>query len=258
MRWVGIIVAALALIVTSIALDGRSSTEILGVVVPHHNLVSEQRAAVFRSLKVVRPDVRTVILVSPNHYASGQGNVQTTRQVWHLSNGVIMPDESVIATLVERDVLVEDAGSFANEHGIRNILSDLERTYPNAAIVPLIFKTKTSSGEIEALNDALNESCRNCLLVASVDFSHYQTANIADQHDAVSIAALKTFDWQTLEVQAEVDSPAALSLLAQWSKRHGATQFTELAHTNSGRLLGTPDAETTSHVFGWYEGASDR
>ena len=50
----------------------------------------------------------------------------------------------------------------------------------------------------------------------------------------------------------EVDSQQALYILTKFSKNKG-TGWVEFDHTNSGELEKIRDAETTSHIFGYYK-----
>lgn len=226
---------------------------ISGIVVPHHDLVKAKRTELFDALKAKRPSVRTVILVSPNHYEMGRSPIQTSKESWELADGVIDSNHSVIDALVGAGVAAEEPGSFVNEHGVRSILSDLERTYSEATIVPLILKSTTTKEEVGALHDELNASCADCLLVASVDFSHYQPALLADLHDQLARRALEAFDEDLLLTRVETDSAPSLLLMQRWARSHQTEHFTEFAHTNSGQLLADPEIETTTHLFGWYE-----
>ena len=218
---------------------------ISGAVVPHHDLVKAQRAEFFKKLAdQVAP--KTVILVSPNHYDAGRAGIQTTDKVWELSNGTLEPNRGALVGSVE-------TASFQNEHGIYTVLPDIKRVWPDAKIVPIILKFNTSTSSVQALHDALLKTCSDCLLVASVDFSHYQPAILANLHDELSIRALQNLDEDLIRAKAEVDSPPSLQLLIKWAKSHDTLRFNLNAHTNSGDLLQDQDIETTTHVFGYYD-----
>ncbi len=228
---------------------------ISGLVVPHHDLVKEKRAELLREVagKIAQP--KTVILVSPNHYESGRGHIQTNSQLWQLAEGSLLPDLQVIQSLIKAGA-TEEPVSFSNEHGIKLLLPDLAATFPQAKIVPIILKRQTSLTELTALQNSLLENCRDCLMVASVDFSHYQAALLAELHDSLSQRALEQLDTEALFTKAETDSPAALALLTLWAKAHQTEQFVLKNHTNSGIIGRSPDIETTTHLFGWYQSGS--
>ncbi len=229
---------------------------IAGIVVPHHDIVRDRREALFAEISKRTPvsqRPKTVILVSPNHFEAGRALVQTSAQTWRTSLGEITPDTEVIDALVSRRAAAIEPESFANEHGVKLILADIKRTFPDAEIVPILLSAAAQEKEVEKTYAALNAACADCLLIASVDFSHYQPALLAHLHDELSLRALIRRDADTLLAKAEADSPATLSLLARWATRRNADNFHLFAHTNSGALARNPDMETTTHIFGWYQ-----
>ncbi len=227
------------------------TTTISGIVVPHHNLVQKERTTLFNQLKQTISPPQTIILIAPNHYDTGKNLVQTTNQDWDITDGSLRPNKEVIAELIKTGSGNEPE-SFANEHGIKLLLPDIKQAFPNATIVPLIFKTQTTITEVQKVHDTLLKECPHCLMIASVDFSHYQPALLADLHDTLAERALDTLNPELL-TQSEVDSPSALLLLAQWATSHDTKKFVLKNHTNSGIIASNPDIATTTHFFGWYE-----
>lgn len=232
-----------------------SSLPISAIVIPHHDLVKPQREAFLHEVKAMGMRPKTVILVSPNHYESGQANLQTTGKVWQASQGSILPNLHVIDAMKKDGGASEETASFQNKHGIKLVLDDVRDTFPNATIVPLIIKRATSRGEIERLEHVLKQTCNACVLVASVDFSHYQPALLAKLHDDATERSLDNLDVPGL-LKTEVDSPAALALMATWARDAGTRRFVLKNHTDSGELSSNPDEESTSHFFGWYQTGS--
>ena len=226
------------------------STSIKAVILPHHDLVKSQRQQFLGEIKKNIDTPKTIILLSPNHYESGGSDMQTTDRTWEISSGQISPDSEVIRSL--EGLVAKEPGSFANEHGIKLVLADIWQQFPNAKIVPIIFKTSSTQPELELLETVLTSKCSGCLLIASVDFSHYQPTQLADLHDQLSINALTFLDVDKILSDAEVDSPPVLALTTMWAKAHGAEAFVVSNHTNSGTITSQPDAEGTSHLFATY------
>lgn len=229
---------------------------ISAIIVPHHDLVANLRQKLFTEGKVQALHPSTVILISPNHYENGSADIQTTTQPWETQEGTLAPNTDLINALSTQSLATITPESFGNEHGIRNIVGDLKTTFPSATVVPLIFRLRTSETEVTKLNAFLTSACQNCLVVASVDFSHYQPAPLADLHDTVTLRGLFTQDRALLSKLAETDSPAALSFTVAWAQSHQTNHFNLWNHTNSSTLAGDPNILGTSHVFGWYETGS--
>ncbi len=223
-----------------------------GMVIPHHDIVKAERAEFFNEVKNKIDPPQTIILIGPNHYDSDRATIQTTSQTWNTTQGIIQPNNSVIRQLTT-DGVGEESASFDNEHSIRLILSDIKATFPNTSIVPLILKTDSTASDIENLTTQLKKSCGDCFVVASVDFSHYQPALLANLHDDTTLRYLQTQDTESLIKNAEVDSPGTLAFFAAWAKQNETPRFNLWKHTNSGEIVKNPDIETTTHIFGYYE-----
>ena len=119
--------------------------------------------------------------------------------------------------------------------------------------MPIIFKSDASKAKIDLISNTLNYSCNGkCLLIASVDFSHYQPGALAEIHDNLSIRALNNLDKELIN-KVEVDSPESLSMAMYWAQLNNSNQFQLENNTNSGKLADSRDAESTSYVFGWYQ-----
>ncbi|MBI2484180.1 AmmeMemoRadiSam system protein B [Candidatus Uhrbacteria bacterium] len=233
-----------------------ADNRISGIVVPHHDIVRERRSAFFETVQKkffhTNPP-RTIILLSPNHFNAGSAAIQTVDREWHTIFGSIQPASSIIRALSDTGIASIEPSSFKQEHGILLILKDIKKYFPSASLVPIIVKERASRSDIEQLVSFLNYSCGSCFVVASVDFSHYQPAALADLHDRLTLRSLRNRDIPTLLDKSEVDSPQSLAILALWASMHTTDRFVLFDHTNSGVITGDPDRESTSHVFGSYE-----
>lgn len=234
-----------------VSLTSNPTEEISVIILPHHDIVRTDRQEFLQSVgkKIAQP--KTIVLLSPNHYENGRGSIQTTDRVWEISAGTIEPNLAVIDSL--QSLASSEPESFTNEHGIKAVLADVWATFPQAKIVPLLFKSTTSLDQLAALNDRLLGSCADCLVVASVDFSHYQPAILADLHDRLTARSLALLDPAKILKDAEVDSPPSLAMSILWAKSRQTNRFVLAKQTNSSRLVGDPDSEGTSHFFATFE-----
>ncbi len=222
--------------------------KIFAVTVPHHDLVAADRSKYLAEIaKIESP--KTIILVSPNHFDTGKSDILTTEKIWDLGEKKINPADDIISKLPS-ELVGNDENAFLGEHGIKNILPDIANYFPNAKIVPIIIKQDTAKGKVALLADNLVRNCKeDCLLITSVDDSHYQPASLSELHDSLTIRALNNVD-DDLIWRAEVDSNQSLALLIAWSKAHDANKFSIYKNTNSGIIAGDRDVEATSYIFG--------
>lgn len=230
---------------------GYFSQPISTIILPHHDLVALQRQLVLsNAASLINP--KTVILVSPNHFDSGSYNILTTDRTWRLQNAYFTSDSAKIKNLG----ILKDDLAFEREHGITNLLEPMRNAFPDAKIIPIIIKNNTSAAQLDELNQKLLKNCQQCLMVNSVDFSHYQPASVAQVHDLFSLKVLSSLDqdkvWQT-----EVDSAASLYLALGWAKLHKTELFRLQLNTNSGLLAASADIESTSYVLGWFENGQE-
>lgn len=222
------------------------------LIIPHHDLAATDRDKVFESAsKLVQP--KTIILISPNHFDTGSNDIITTSKTWQLSDSQILPDTDKMNQLVSSGIVANDESAFSREHGITNILDPISKYFSDAKIIPIIIRQNTTQDIMKKLAPELENFCSdNCLLIVSVDFSHYQPGALAQIHDDLNIRALFNMD-ESLIWQAEVDSPQSLYTAIEWAKINNTNHFNLQENINSGKVANERDAESTSYVFGWYE-----
>ncbi len=221
------------------------------VIIPHHDLAHSQRKALLAQVSAeVKPE--TLIIISPNHFDAGDAKIITTDKTWKLQNAIVEANKEKIFELADGESVFSDDAAFSREHGIINVLSDINLNFPDAKIIPIIIKQNTDKESIGLLAEKLNKVCQGCLLIASVDFSHYLPGTLAEIHDVYSIKALQNLDEEEI-YKTEVDSEQSLALAIKWAKLN-QTEFFHLAeNTNSAKLLNEPDSESTSYVLAWYQ-----
>ena len=226
------------------------------VIVPHHDLVKAQRADFFKSIQgKTNPD--TIILVSPNHFDNGNSSFIVPDKQWNEERKIKLADDA-IADLALSGVVGRDDSVFVREHGINNIMPDIELNFPNSKIIPIAIKQNANEESVNSLFDNLNKICtKNCLLIASIDFSHYQPGAISELHDQYTLRALNNLD-ELAAWKSEVDSNQALLLAVKWAKAHDTLSFNLFLNTNSGKLANDRDAEGTSYVLGDFESGKEK
>jgi poly-gamma-glutamate synthesis protein (capsule biosynthesis protein) len=221
------------------------------IIVPHHNLVAKERSALFKDIKD-RIKNRNIILLSTNHYNIGSADIQTRKSSFTTSNGTIPINNDLLAVALQNGV-AEEPVTFETEHGIKTILPDIAQYAPGSLILPLIIKEDASKESISTLINALYENCSSCVVVASVDFSHYQPFLLSELHDDLTRRALQKLDASLIESKSEIGEPQVLSAAIQWAKLANTNAFVEQNHTNATEIEQNYYAEGTTHFFGWYE-----
>ena len=220
------------------------------LIVPHHNLVAKQRAEVFAQLKD-RISNRRVILISPNHYSLGTAAIQTRQTDFMTQNGTVAVDQQLLSVALQNGA-VTDAVTFETEHGIKVLLPDIAQ-YTDTSILPLIIKDTASLEQIHQFMSKLYESCPDCVVVASADFSHYQPYLLANLHDDLTLRALATTNTTLISEKAEVGESPVVAAAMYWANMNKTEHFVTYNHTNSTEIENNYYAEGTTHIYGWYE-----
>lgn len=224
------------------------------VILPHHNIVKDIRLSFLESIAQKRSTTQTVILLSPDHFSPTQKDIYCSRRTWNLSTGILKYDAAIGQSL--EHFCRFDERMVQNDHGIYNVLPDIREAFGKVSIVPILLGQHISLSELDPFVTAIHALCTdNCLLIASVDFSHYLPYTLADVHDEETIYALQSLILKDPE-QIEVDSPQSLYVAINLAKLEDSNWFDVYDHTNSARIDHERDAESTSHVFGYFTNVS--
>lgn len=223
-----------------------------GIIVNHHLLAADLIAGTIENIATTAPV--TVILISPNHFGAGDGDIIASVEQWETPYGMLPSDCKSIEQLQTASLLNVDERPFIKEHGISGIVPFIKRSLPNAKVIPIIVKDRASDQAIDQLVTTLNQTVgEKTIVIGSFDFSHYVTDAVAMEWDKDSIRAIKTFDYGLVK-KLHIDSIPGLRLMLKYMDRVGAKNFTVTAHTDSGQLLGNPALEeTTSYVDGIFK-----
>lgn len=221
------------------------------IVVPHHNFVAQKRLEYFKTIALKRPFTKTVIIIGPNHFSPNQNNLIYSNRQWNLSSGIINFNPDLESNL--SPFLNLDNNLVKNDHAIFNLLPDIKTVWPEATVFPILIGQNYSVSKLDTLISTLSQNCKfDCLLVTSVDFSHYLPSGLAEIHDLKNIKELNNQNLTEIP-QLEVDSPQSLYVLAKFAQNKNAKNWDLFFNSNSGKLSDNSDIETTSYVIGSYQ-----
>ncbi len=231
--------------------SGSREENIKGLIVNHHLLAPDLIAEALS--KVSSEKNITVVLISPNHFFAGRGQVISSLYDWQTPYGVLEADKQLIKKFQDKRLLNIEEWPFEKEHGISNLVAFIKKTLPNAKIVPLIVKDTFSIQEGNVFAENLDKILPlDSLVVSSLDFSHYLPSSAADFHDEKSLAVLSNFDYEGIKF-LDIDSKPALRIFLQYLDRRNASKFNLLAHSNSAKILKDENiSEATSYITGFF------
>jgi len=224
--------------------------DVMGVIVPHHLLASHM---IGETLAHVDPQgIERVVLLGPNHYEGGEDSVLTSLRDWETPRGLVEVEIDWIETLLDRfgDIKIDEEVA-RTEHSMGGLMPYIAHFFPDSKIVPIILSMRGKEEELKGLAMLLAEmDDGHTLYVASVDFSHYLTKEIADERDkATKILIENERRADIMDLNSEyMDSPASIYLLLTISKFLGGKPPVLVRQDNSGRIMGDPYGETTSYL----------
>jgi MEMO1 family protein len=214
--------------------------------VSHHLFVKDMIARYFIALsRSVHPG--TIILIGPNHHARGHSPIALSALSWRTPFGFITPDDDMIRRISETGLARIDEEAFVNEHSIGALAPFVRRTFPEARLVPIIFKKGADRGECAKLGRVIGGLADSALILASLDFSHYLTSPEAEAEDSVSLAVLCSLSENRVD-EASVDSRPALLTLISLCRSIGAGTVDVVEHTNSGIVSHNLRVPCTSYI----------
>lgn len=223
----------------------------VAIVVPHHNVVADKRLEYFKKIALKRLVTKKVIIVGPDHFSPNQSRIIYSNRNWQLSNGELFFNKE-LESMLNQFANLENS-IVKNDHAIYNLLSDIKSVWPNSVVFPILIGQNYSVSKLDDFISTISIVCRyDCLLVSSVDFSHYLPAELADVHDQKSIYDLSTQNLTEIP-KLEVDSPQSLYVMVKFSQSKNAHNWDLFYHSNSGALVNNYGVETTSHVLGSYQ-----
>lgn len=212
----------------------------LGCIVPHAGYVysGAVAGAVFRRL----PALSLYVILCPNHTGRGAPLAIISKGEWLTPLGRVPVDTELARSLCHYcHLLMEDATAHEDEHSLEVQLPFLQRSVGAFSFVPIAlgvggFEVLESLGH--AIAQALKQSLRPALIVASSDMNHYEPDDVTRRKDGMAIDQIKVLDPKGLyEVIRREDismcgyGPAVAMLTA--AKDLGATRAELVRHATS-------------------------
>src|SRR3990167_7631589 len=221
------------------------SEKVFGGIIPQHQLPGFIIAQFFKGLKNQKP--KTIILLGPNHYETGNFYALTSNNSWPTPYGYVIPNKEIINELTSYNFVQIDNNSVANDHSMGTSMPFIKYYLPDTQVVPIILSGKMTQKETENLASVL--STLDLPIIASVDFSHYLTSVEAQKKDSETLRILETFNIERLFSLNNdyLDSPPSIATLLYSIQKMGKTNFKILQNTNSGILTNDHTSPTTSY-----------
>lgn len=226
------------------------------IIIPHHDIALFQQNSFYKALSSLgQPSV--VVVICPDHYEQGKSCITSaaTDTVFDTPAGPLPLNNNIINSLCvafEYDSKKISLSStlWKKEHGVYSQTPFIKHYFPSTTIVPIALRPcsiERDAATYERLGAVLKEILPDdALVVASVDFSHYQTPKMTNLHDDVSRDTIANNESPYF---IEVDSPESLASLFAYNKAVHAELPVLINRTSTFDFIPKENVLTTSHQY---------
>jgi AmmeMemoRadiSam system protein B len=182
-----------------------------GAVVPHAGYIYSGgvAAAVYSSI----PAAQTFVLIGPNHYGIGMP-VAMSLDVWRTPLGTVQIDLE-LARKLDGSIIAADEVAHEREHSIEVQLPFIQRSFSDSKVLPIAMGLQDIDTAVEvggAVGSAIASLGRSAVVLASSDFTHYESHESARRKDASLIEAINNMDVEELYRRVEVHQVSACGI----------------------------------------------
>ncbi|MDD5317827.1 MAG: MEMO1 family protein [Candidatus ainarchaeum sp.] len=218
------------------------------VVSPHAGYVYSGWVAAFAFREIARafksPPV--FVIAGPNHTGIGSP-VAMSRQDWQTPLGVAKNDSELGKAIKDNSRLIDfDESAHEFEHSVEVQIPFLQYVYGQAEIVPICMGRQDLAAArdlAEAVAKAKAELKREAVLIASSDFTHFESAESALARDAPAIEMLEKLDAEGFErarerKNASICGHGPITAAIHYARLAGCSKGELLKYANSGDVTG--------------------
>lgn len=219
-----------------------------GVIAPHAGYAASGPIAAHTYYKIVEDGFpETFVILCPNHYGVGSGVSTMTSGEWETPLGNVEIDQEFAQHLIQNSGIIDsETSSHAREHSCEVQVPFLQYFKEDFNIVPITMwmqdiETSTEIGL--AIKKTVENLGRDTLVIASTDFTHYESQEAAYAKDRYVMDAIALFDEKLMVKRvSELNitmcgyGPVAATMVA--SKAMGAQNSEIIKYGTSGDVIG--------------------
>jgi MEMO1 family protein len=224
--------------------------KIYGIVSPHAGYPYSGSVAANGYYSISSSRFNNVILVGPNHYGLGSYVATTMDGIWESPIGDVLVNPQVAKDIASKATSMEiDEFAHSRDHCLEVQIPFLLYTSKKFRIVPIILTNQDEYMALEvgsAISDTIKEWAskgEEFMLIASSDFTHYESNSEAHRKDSQLIKSILSLDvrafYSTLrQYNVSACGYGAIATIMIAAKNLGATQGELLRYATSGDVTG--------------------
>ncbi|MFY9965620.1 MAG: AmmeMemoRadiSam system protein B [Nitrososphaeraceae archaeon] len=224
--------------------------KIYGMVSPHAGYLYSGSVAANGYYSVSSSKFNNVILVGPNHYGLGSSVATTMNGIWESPIGDVMVNPQVAKDIASRATSMDfDEFAHSRDHCLEVQIPFLLFVTEKFRIVPIILTNQDEYLALE-LGSAISDTVNECIskgdefmLIASSDFTHYESNSEAHRKDSQLIKSILSLDitafYYTLrQYNVSACGYGAIATVMVAAKNLGATRGELIRYATSGDVTG--------------------
>jgi MEMO1 family protein len=224
--------------------------KIYGIVSPHAGYLYSGSVAANGYYSISSSKFDNVILVGPNHYGLGSYVATTMDGIWESPIGDVLVNPQVAKDISSKAKSMDmDEFAHSRDHCLEVQIPFLLYTSKKFRIVPIILTNQDEYVALEvgsAISDTVKEWAskeEEFMLIASSDFTHYESNSEAHRKDSQLIKSILSLDitafYSTLrQYNVSACGYGAIATIMVAAKNLGATQGELLRYATSGDVTG--------------------
>lgn len=229
----------------SSSLVGQENFAQVGITSHHLPTAQSFIGEFYQAVRASSGPRQTFVVIGPDHFERCRGEIATTDHDYITPFGLLALNREITDRLVETGAGVEPE-CLEGEHSIGVQALFIKLFFPEATIVPLTLSASTEDQLLERLTEMLSEYGDEIFVVASVDFSHYQTLEVAEETDAESLTMIANMNAAAMALK-HADSPGSIRFAIMLAQMLSDTQPLILDHTNSYQFTNQKE-NTTGYI----------
>lgn len=224
-------------------INSKDVSSVKGAIVPHAGYMYSGQVAANSFVNL--PEADTYILLGPNHTGYGLP-ISLSKDDWSTPLGIV-PNDRILGEMLIGDLVAYNEEAHRYEHSLEVQLPFLQYQFNHDfKILPICMGIQSKNEAVNLgiqLAEAIQSSKKNAVIIASSDFSHYETANIAKANDGYLIQSIINMDVDEFyirlnerKISACGFGPIAATITA--TKMMGAKESILLKYATSGDITG--------------------
>lgn len=188
----------------NVKIDAFPTREIFAIIAPHAGYEYSGQVAAYAYKLVQGKDYESVVILSPSHRYAFEGCSIYLNGGYETPLGIAAVDEALAKEISKATGFSYIAKAHKEEHAVEIQVPFIQKTFPQAKIVPIVMgypRKSTILNLANGLKKALVD--KKALIIASTDLSHFLSKNEANTRDQETVGLIQDFKIDTLIKKCE-------------------------------------------------------